>query len=166
MTFLIRPVRPATEAEAVRALLHAAHAWNLANGFNFTAADITAEELGPHLVPARFWVAEATGGALLGSIEVKVDPDDARDQRFHLLAVAPEAAGSGVGRALVAHAEAIARAEGARRLTLDTPEGHPWLPAFYGRLGYTPFGHVQWEGKRYRSVLMGKDLAPAPGAER
>ena len=161
MDFMIRPVRPAEEGEAVRALLHAAHAWNLAHGFNFTAADIPAAELAPRLDPARFWVAEAAGG-LVGTIEVKPDDDDPHAMRFHLLAVAPAASGGGVGRALVAHAEAVARAAGARRLTLDTPDSHPWLPAFYRRLGFVPFGHVRWEGKRYRSVLMAKDLqAPA-----
>lgn len=164
MDFSIRPVRPDREADAVRALLHAAHAWNLAHGFNFTAADISAEELGPRLDPTRFWVAEGADGALLGTVEVKPDQDDDRDLRFHLLAVAPAMAGAGVGRALVAHAEDVARRAGARRLTLDTPEGHPWLPAFYRRLGYVPFGHVQWEGKRYRSVLMAKDLLAPPVA--
>ncbi len=158
MDFTIRPVRPDREADAVRALMHAAHAWNLAHGFNFTAADIGAATLLPRLDPARFWVAEGADGELVGTIEVKADEDDPRDRRFHLLAVAPAAAGGGVGRALVAHAEDVARRAGARRLTLDTPESHPWLPAFYRRLGYAPFGHVQWEGKLYRSVLMAKDL--------
>lgn len=77
----VRPVA-AHEAPAVLALLHAAHAWSLANGFNFRAT----------------------------------------------------------------------------RLRLDTPETHPWLPAFYGRLGYRPTGTVQWEGKRYRSVWLEKRL--------
>lgn len=165
MEFTIRPVRPTQDAAAARATMHAAHAWNMAHGFNFTAGDITAEALAPRLDPARFWVAEGGDGAILGTVEVKPDADDPRDMRFHLLAVLPAAAGTGVGRALVAHAEEVARRAGARRLTLDTPEDHPWLPKWYARLGYATYGHVQWEGKRYRSVLMAKDLV-APPARR
>lgn len=153
----IRPVRP-DDAEAVLSLLHAAHAWNLANGFNFTAADISAAELAPRLDPAAFFVAEREG-RLAGSIEVTPDREACR-WSFHLLAVAPEAAGQGVGRSLVAFAEAHARRQGALSLGLDTPESHPWLPAFYASLGYAVEGHAQWEGKRYRSVLMRKALAP------
>lgn len=154
MAVAIRPVRP-EEAEQVLAVLHAAHAWNLANGFNFTAADMPLEALVPRLVPASFFVAEGAEG-LVGTIEVK--PDARGDWWFHLLAVAPGLAGGGVGRSLVAYAEAHAAGQGARRLALDTPESHPWLPAFYGRLGYVAYGTAQWEGKRYRSVLMAKDL--------
>ncbi|MDB5096820.1 MAG: putative N-acetyltransferase [Cyanobacteria bacterium RYN_339] len=151
----IRPVRP-EDAPAVLALLHAAHAWNLANGFNFTAADITAEDLAPRLTPAHFFVAEQAG-KLVGTIEVKPEKQGP-DWGFHLLAVDPETKGGGVGRALVAFAEDLGRRMGAPRLILDTPETHPWLPAFYARLGYEPFRTDQWAGKRYRSVLMAKRL--------
>lgn len=151
----IRPVH-AGEAEAARALMHAAHAWNMANGFNFTAGFISVEELLPRLAPASFFVA-AEGLRLLGTIEVLPEPEPGR-WGFHLLAVAPAAAGRGVGRALVAHAEAVAAEAGGRELILDTPENHPWLPAFYTRLGYEPFGTTHWEGKLYRSVLMRKPL--------
>ena len=39
----------------------------MANGFNFTAADITAEKLTPRLDPARFFVAE-DAGAIVGPL--------------------------------------------------------------------------------------------------
>lgn len=153
----IRPV-DAREAAAVQALMHAAHAWNMANGFNFTAGDITLDTLAPRLVPERFFVA-AEGDRLLGTIEV--GPEEAPGLwGFHLLAVAPDAGQRGIGRALVAHAEAVARAAGASAIMLDTPENHPWLPAFYARLGYAPYGTAQWEGKHYRSVLLKKPLRP------
>lgn len=156
----IRPVRPA-EAAAVRDLLHAAHAWNLANGFNFTAADITLEDLVPRLDPARFHVAEGADGALLGTVEIKPEgPKDPwhrpGDWGLHLLAVAPAAAGLGLGRALVAHAEGVARAAGAPRLVLDTPANHPWLPALYRRLGYQDLAVTRWDGKWYDSVILVK----------
>lgn len=153
--FRIRPVEPG-EDTAVQALLHQAHAWNLANGFNFTAADITLAALAPRLDPARFFVAERAG-RLVGTVEVKPEPEPP-DWGFHLLAVAPEAKGSGVGKALVAHAEALGRAAGAPRMIMDTPENHPWLPGFYRAQGYEAFDYKRWDGKLYRSVLMAKPL--------
>lgn len=155
MSLSVRPVR-ADEAEVVLGVLHGAHAWNLANGFNFTAADMPLVALLPRLVPARFFVAEAEG-RLVGTIEVKPH-EEPGEWGFHLLAVAPDCAGGGVGRALVEFAEGYAAGQGAERLVLDTPENHPWLPGFYGRLGFVAYGTAQWEGKLYRSVLMGKSL--------
>ena len=162
MSFLIRPVTP-EDAAAALGVMHAAHAWNLANGFNFTVADITAVRLAPHLVPERFFVAIAPDGTLIGTVEVK--PEDlARpwyapgDWGLHMLAVAPEAAGQGVGRALVDQAEALAAAAGAARMVLNTPEDHPWLPAFYRRLGYVDYFRYHWDGKRYWSTFLAKAL--------
>jgi GNAT superfamily N-acetyltransferase len=161
MALLVRPVR-LDEAEAVLRVLHAAHAWNMANGFNFTAADMPLDALMPRLRPERFFVA-VDGETVLGTIEVQ--PEEAPGEwRFHLLAVAPEATGLGVGKALVGFAEAFAKEQGAERLTLDTPETHPWLPAFYGRLGFRIYDTVQWQGKNYRSVLMEKALNIVVGA--
>lgn len=151
----IRSVAPA-DAPAVLALLHAAHAWNLAHGFNFTAADITPEALAPRLDPRHFFVA-TLDDRIVGTIEVK--PQQAGpDWGFHLLAVDPQAKRGGIGRALVAHAEALGREAGAPRLILDTPESHPWLPAYYEKLGYERIGTDRWQGKNYRSVLMAKVL--------
>lgn len=172
--FRIRPVRPAEEAEAVWALLRAAHAWNAANGFVFWASEASVEGLRPKLQAESFWVAESPEGALWGSVAVAPSEGLEAGDRFQalpgegaawpegwalkLLGVAPEAQGQGVGQALVAHAEAIARAGGAERLLLDTPAEHPWLPDFYRRLGYRDLGAVWWRTRSYRSVLLGKAL--------
>jgi GNAT superfamily N-acetyltransferase len=53
-----------------------------------------------------------------------------------MLAVTPEAAGRGVGRALMAAAEDWARGRGYRVLTLETFGDNPGARAFYARLGY------------------------------
>ncbi|MFN3430130.1 MAG: GNAT family N-acetyltransferase [Candidatus Sericytochromatia bacterium] len=155
-------IRPAAAADAPAALavLHAAHAWNLAHGFNFTAATMRLDELAERLTPETFFVAEVDG-RLVGTVEVKPEPAPGM-WGLHLLGVDPACAARGVGRALVAFAEAHAAANGADRLRLDTPEHHPWLPAFYQRLGYRQTGTVQWEGKRYRSVYLTKSLPPSP----
>lgn len=157
-------------------MLHAAHAWNAANGFVFWAADISLGDLAPHLKADSFWVAEGPEGALWGCVEVAPskgleagdhyealgDPQAPWPEAWalKLLGVAPEAQGKGVGQALVAHAEGVARAAGAGLLVLDTPEDHPWLPAFYRRLAYQDLGQVQWRTRTYRSVLLGKSLLP------
>lgn len=151
----IRPARPEETLE-VQDLLHRAHAWNLANGFNFTAASITTEELASRMNLTRFFVAE-DAGRILGTLELKPEPEPGR-WSLHLLAVEPSAGKRGIGRALVHFAEEHALRQGAHEIVLDTPENHPWLPAFYAQLGYRILGTVQWDGKHYRSILMGKDL--------
>lgn len=154
-TVTIRPVRP-HEAPRVLAVLHAAHAWNLAHGFNFTAATIALDELIPHLSPESFHVADRRG-QILGTIEI-TPWDEPGAWSFHLLAVDPRANGQGIGRALVSFAEAFVAARGGTALVLDTPETHPWLPGFYRRLGYEPAGMTQWEGKHYRSIFLRKTV--------
>jgi len=154
----IRPAVPA-DVESVAAVLHAAHAWNMEHGFNFTAAYITAEDLAQRMARSRFCVAEVDS-KLVGTIEVKID-DKLEGWCFKLLAVDPDCGRKGVGRALVACAEAYAHQQGARQLLLDTPANHPWLPTYYEQLGYRISGEIQWTGKQYRSVIMRKEL-PSP----
>jgi GNAT superfamily N-acetyltransferase len=133
-----------------------AHAWNLANGFNFTAATITAEDVAPRIAGGHLFIT-LLDGRVVGTVEVRPEKQPGL-WSLHLLAVAPELAGTGLGKQLIAFAESQAQIEGAERLRLDTPENHPWLPAFYEKLGYRTTGTAQWEGKQYRSVLMEKTL--------
>lgn len=153
----IRPAGP-QDAQAALAVLHAAHAWNLAHGFNFTAATMDLPTLAARMTPETFFVATCDG-RVAGTVEVKPDEPPGL-WSLHLLGVDPALAATGVGRALVAFAERHAGAHGATALRLDTPEHHPWLPAFYQRLGYRVTGTVQWEGKHYRSVWLTKALRP------
>lgn len=152
----IRPAGPQDGPAALR-VLHAAHAWNMANGFNFTAASMDLPTLVARMRPETFFVAEH-GGRLVGTVEVL--PDEAPGLwSLHLLGVDPAFGPRGLGRALVAFAERHAREHGATLMRLDTPENHPWLPGYYQRLGYHVTGTVQWEGKRYRSVWLTKVLS-------
>ncbi|QTE28978.1 GNAT family N-acetyltransferase [Pengzhenrongella sicca] len=52
--------------------------------------------------------------------------------------VAADRRGLGLGRALMAELEAIARAGGARRLILQTGDRQPEAVVLYERIGYTP----------------------------
>ena len=81
------------------------------------------------------WVAEIDG-ALAGGVVVMLDG------QAHIanLAVDPQAAGHGVGRALVARACAAAKAEGFTRIELATHRGMTGTLVFYRRLGWVLTG--------------------------
>jgi GNAT superfamily N-acetyltransferase len=80
------------------------------------------------------WVAEAPGGALLGTAGWMAQPEPGLG-RIRKVYVAPEAARQGIGRALMAAAEARAAVAGAHSLIL---RGHLNAVAFYQALGYAP----------------------------
>jgi hypothetical protein len=58
----------------------------------------------------------------------------------------------------MAAVEAMARADGAREIALDTAEPAVHLVEWYARCGYRFIEYAQWRGKRYRSVVMSKAL--------
>jgi GNAT superfamily N-acetyltransferase len=76
----------------------------------------------------------------------------------HQFGVAPARQGAGVGSRLLVHAESWATENGCSELALDTAEPAHHLVALYVRRGYKRIGFVQWDGKRYRSVVMSKRL--------
>jgi hypothetical protein len=85
---------------------------------------------------------------------------------LHQLAVDPAVQGQGLGDRLVAACEQWAAQRGRGGLALDTAAPAAHLRQRYARLGYQEVDEVQWEGKRYRTVLMLKALAdPAPQAQ-
>jgi GNAT superfamily N-acetyltransferase len=75
-------------------------------------------------------------GVLQALIELRAEPD-------HLLivnvAVAPERQGRGLGRALLAHAEAVARELGLPEMRLYTNGRFASNLALYARQGYAPY---------------------------
>lgn len=77
------------------------------------------------------------GGALVAAVYVAV-----RGERgyFGLLSVAPTQKGRGLGRALVAAAEARCRAQGCVAMDLKVVDLRRELPPFYERLGYRVTG--------------------------
>lgn len=139
------------EVRAVQQLLHRAHAWNLANGFNFWAATITLEETERLMAHQETYLLEEAG-ELKGTITLW------DDGTVGILGVEPAAAGKGYGARLLRHAEERAREKGWSRIQLDTPVTHPWLPGLYERLGYRRIDVTHFEGKRYDSVIMEKAL--------
>lgn len=96
---------------------------------------------GPHdwmaerLAKGEVHVAEGTEGRILGMTALSQD-EAARTLTVDLLAVAPEAQGQGIGHALLAHAEALARASGARALHLHTVAKYDRLVRLYEGAGF------------------------------
>jgi ribosomal protein S18 acetylase RimI-like enzyme len=80
--------------------------------------------------------------------------------------VAPEAAGQGVGRALMEALLAHARDAGIQSLVLTVTDGNPAATRLYERAGFRSFGvepdAIRVEGRSYAKNHMHLDLGPAP----
>ena len=107
----------------------------------------------------RFFVARR-GGAAIGCGAFRVL--DRRHGEIKRMFVAPAQRGSGLGRALLAHIEGAARAEGLERLSLETGISQPEAIGLYRAAGYRecdPFGDYRPDPL---SAFMTKPLAPIP----
>jgi GNAT superfamily N-acetyltransferase len=81
----------------------------------------------------RLWVVTDERDVAIGwALVERVDGEP----HLRELDVHPEHGRRGLGRALVAHVLARARAEGARGVTLTTYRDVPWNAPFYARLGF------------------------------
>ena len=81
------------------------------------------------------------GGDALGFIHFCRSEDEISREAcgyVHLLAVTPEAQGLGIGRKLVAEAEAWSKAQGLRLLKLDVFANNANGRGFYEELGFSP----------------------------
>lgn len=101
------------------------------------------------------------------------------DDGLHVeqVSVHPRAARRGVGRALLEHAAAHARAAGCRVLTLTTFEDVPWNAPYYLRCGFRVLDEQEWTPglravrereaahglDRWPRVVMRRDLEPTAG---
>ncbi len=84
----------------------------------------------------RVWVAQ-TGQQIAGGMILVAHPDFLMLQN---VAVRPEAAGRGIGRALIARAEQDCLDLGLLEIRLSTHSEMPENIAFYSRLGWTETG--------------------------
>ena len=82
-----------------------------------------------------------------------------RGNHWHLenVAVAPSAQGTGLGGALIAHVEAMARATGARAVELYTNARMTGNLSLYPRLGYAETGRATEDG--FDRVFYRKELS-------
>lgn len=95
---------------------------------------------------SRIVLAHDASGALVGSVVVRdagsgASPDVADDAYLGMLSVRPILQTGGVGRALVAEAERVARDElGKRAMRMTVIAQREELLAWYARRGYAPTG--------------------------
>jgi len=165
----IRRLEAGDSLAELTALLHRAYATLGAMGFNYTAVDqnvaTTRERIGSGECYLAFIGQRTVGTLLLGPVaEIQLScewycrPGVWTIGRF---GVDPDLRGQGIGSELLAFAERRAESLGAAEAALDTAEGAEHLLEFYGKRGYRRVGHVQWEGKNYRSVVLSKALSTA-----
>lgn len=161
----IRPIEPGDSLEELTALLHRAYADLGQMGLNYTAVDQTPATTAERTSEGQCFVAVDASG-LVGTITVTPPRQDSACEHyrrgevatFNQFAVAPERQNCGLGSQLLEHAEVWARSQGYGAVAIDTAEPARHLVSFYSRRGYIHVGWAQWEGKRYRSVIMSKEL--------
>ena len=106
-------------------------------------------------VAGDLWVVrpEGSDGQIAGFVVAY-----GRDDHWHLenVAVDPAAQGTGLGRALIAHVEVLARGAGARALELYTNARMTENQTLYPRLGYTETGRATEDG--FDRVFYRKEL--------
>lgn len=163
----IRRLRADDDMVALTALIHAAYAPLAARGLRYWATHQTVQDTIERCGRGETWLGEIEGRVVAtltlsepdrspppGGVRVPLyeEKDVAKLQQF---CVAPAWKGRGVGARMMDHAEARARALGARRLALDTSEQATGLIGMYTARGYAHAGHVDYRPKvNYRSVLL------------
>lgn len=149
MTIAIRAARPADVARIVEIVDRAYEIYIPRIG---KKPGPMLDDYAARVAEGSVWVAEQAG-AVLGLLVLLPEPD-------HVLldnvAVAPEAHGRGIGRALVAFAEAEARRRGTPEIRLYTHEKMTENVALYPRLGYEETHRAQQAG--YDRVFFRKKL--------
>ena len=160
---ILRPALPEEAAPLARLL---------AAAFLDYVRGIGRDTPGPHdWLPERIaagdiHVAADPGGALTGMLALSWD-GGARVLTIDLLAVDPAGQGRGTGRALLAHAEALARHRGAAALRLHTVARYDHLVRFYTGAGYavTHLGpRPRGEDDGHPRAFLMKPLAKETGA--
>jgi predicted N-acetyltransferase YhbS len=142
--FTLAPADAAADAPAVMELINAAYAVEsgdsgvaFKNCLRFGGVGEVADVFRRSTVIKA--VAADDAGMLLGVIAFH-SVDGGGGMYFGPLAVAPAAQGRGVGRALIAHVEAAARAAGARYLQIVVINHRTDILPMYAAMGFTAVG--------------------------
>ena len=161
--------------QSLTMLLHRAYAPLGAMGLNYTAVDQSVELTRKRCAQGSCFVA-TDGAQLVGTVTVAGPHDPTRHEwalqtpwlwrpdtaHLNQLAVEPTLQRRGIGRQLVAQCVDWAQRRGYRYLALDTAASAADLRRYYAALGFRDVDEVQWNGKRYRSVISVKPLDGAP----
>lgn len=165
---IIRPLAPSDSITGLTALLHRAYAPLAAMGLRYWATHQSEDDTRHRISQGTCLVAVADN-AICGTIlfkdagQTRGCPwyDQADIASIAQFAVEPSLQSKGLGGQLMARAEGLAIATGARELALDTAEPATHLVAWYTRLGYRFIEHAQWQHTNYRSVVLSKRLGLA-----
>ena len=161
----IRPLGPDDSLEELTELLHRAYRKLAEMGLKYLATHQTVDITRKRISHSKCFVA-VYDGRIVGTINYNPKetahgspwyerPDVAK---LTQMGVEPELHGCGLGRMLMDHAEAAARADGAAELAMDTAETAHHLIEWYARRGYRFIEYVDWDVTNYRSVVMSKTL--------
>ncbi|QUW18183.1 GNAT family N-acetyltransferase [Agrococcus sp. Marseille-Q4369] len=165
----IRPFRPADAAD-LTTLLHRAYAELGDRGLNFTAVDQDEETTLRRASAGASWVL-VDGDRTVATMTISwpaeqtvrdLTPEARIPARAWLnqLAVDPDYRSQGLAQRLRDTGYAWCVDQGATSIGLDTAEPAGHLVELYARWGFTTVDKVQWPGKRYRSLIMKRGLAP------
>lgn len=110
-------------------------------------------------------VVARVDGAACGMVRFGVDPGDCRSGHVFSLYVDPDAAGAGIGRALLAHAARELAASGRGRATLWVFAANSRALRFYGAAGWEPTGESRVEPE-WRAVELKLAIALTESGER
>jgi GNAT superfamily N-acetyltransferase len=174
VTLSIRPLNHRDSIESLTSLLHRAYARLGAMGLNFTAVDQSVETTRERIAAGQCFVLDADGTlagtvVVAGPFDVDKHPGTRHSPWFlrrdiahlHQLAVEPALQGQGHGDRLIQACEAWAREHGFDAVALDTAEPADHLRRRYARQGFAEVDAMQWDGKRYRSLILVKPLQGA-----
>lgn len=150
-------IRAATEEDAERlaTVYRSAYAESSRLGFPLKAESVTEATVRAWIEDDRLFAAESDG-IIVGA--VRLDLSGAECATLSRLGVHEEWKGSGIGSALLTHAEEWTRTRGMDRIELTTPESHPCLPEFYRSRGYEYTADKPLDYREYDEILMTKDL--------
>jgi GNAT superfamily N-acetyltransferase len=161
----LRPWRNSDSSQALTELLHRAFAGLARKGLDCASGRQSAAQTAQRLQRGQTLVAELDG-RLIGTLSLydSQPHSEAHSYRapdvasIHQFAVDPTWQGQGVGEALLRLAERRARAQGKRRLALDTPQLARHLLAYYLRHGFQIEESLRFTGRSYHSVVLCKVL--------
>jgi GNAT superfamily N-acetyltransferase len=109
-----------------------------------------------------FLILDGERGRLAGAIYVEAGPERGY---FGMLSVAPDMQGAGIGRRLVAVAEAMCEAQGCQSMELQVVNLRTELPPWYRSLGYREAGTTPFDDPALKRpahfIRMTKQLSAA-----
>jgi len=146
MTIGIRPARSADAGHFPDVERDSAQVFRAAPGLEWIAGDdvMAAEAHAAFIVAGTAWAAVAPEGGLCGFLSAE---DTGAEMHIWQLSVAHARQGQGIGKRLIAAAEAEARRRGLHGLTLTTFRDVAWNAPFYARLGFAALAEADLDGR-------------------